>query len=285
MTGDAALGRTSRRLRDLVEPIAAGVYFAPEATAGYEVLGLDWFEGYFCSRSACLGKAPWTVVCGAFGVFEPSVVEQFVTSGWAKTDPEPVLAARLAGAEASLERLAGSPTGEVARATEILRSLTDGLDVAGRALFAGLAALSKPTSPWGALWRAADLVRERRGDAHVAAWIPYFDACEINLVTELAWGLPPRSFVLTRGWKDDALDAAYARLESRGLVESESLTGAGRRLRGDVERATDQAERAVIERLADDADELFALLEPWSKAIIGGKGYPIDPSALPDVRG
>src|SRR5438128_8811539 len=53
------LHTAARRLRNVVEPIAAGVYFAPEARDRYRGLGLDFFEGYFCSRGACLGKAPW----------------------------------------------------------------------------------------------------------------------------------------------------------------------------------------------------------------------------------
>jgi hypothetical protein len=279
------LGTTSRRLRDLVEPIAAGIYFAPEAHERYEALGLDFFRGYFCSRGACLGTAPWTVICAAFGVFKPEIVEQFVTEGWQKTTAEPMLDARLAGAEASLQRMLGDPDDGVERATEILYSLTDGLDVAGRALFGGLSALPRPTSPWGALWRAADLVRERRGDAHIAAWIPHFDSCEISTITELAHGLPPRSFVYTRGWSVDDVDAAQARLEARGLLDGQATTDAGRKLRGDVERATDEAEHDVIDRLGDRADELFALLEPWSRAILDAKGYPADPGALPEIRG
>lgn len=282
MTDD--LGTKSRRLRDLVEPIAAGIYFAPEAHAGYEALGLDFFKGYFCSRGACLGTAPWTVICAAFGVFKPEIVEQFVTEGWEKTSAEPMLEARLAGAEASLQRMLGNPDDGVERATEILYSLTDRLDVAGRALFGGLSALPRPTSPWGALWRAADLMRERRGDAHIAAWIPHFDACEISTITELAWEVPPRSYVYTRGWSEADVDAAQARLEARGLVDGQTITDAGRKLRGDVERATDQAEREVIERLGDRADELFALLEPWSRAILDAKGYPADPGTLPEIR-
>jgi Helix-turn-helix family len=40
---DDELRSTARRLRDLVEPIAANVYFAPEAYAAYEALGVTGF--------------------------------------------------------------------------------------------------------------------------------------------------------------------------------------------------------------------------------------------------
>ena len=291
MTSDTNAGppatavSAARHLRDLVEPIAAGVYFAPETHDGYTREGLNFFEGYFCSRGACLGRAPWSVICAAFAAFKPEVVEQAVTGGWEKSGPEPLLAARLAGAEAQLERLCGDPGPEVERATALLFELTDGVDPSGRMLYAGLSVLPRPESPWGALWRAADLVREHRGDGHIAAWISHVDSTEITVLSELAWGIPPRSYVFTRGWSEDDVDAACARLETRGLARGTELTDAGRTLRREIEDATDDAERAVIDRLGDRADELFGLLEPWSQAIVAGGGYPVDPSKLRQVRG
>jgi Helix-turn-helix family len=272
----------ARTLRSLTEPIAAGVYFAPEAIDGYAALGLDYFEGYFCSRSACLGEAPWSVVCAAFAAFKPAAVEAAVTSGWQKTDAPAMLDARLNGATAQLERLIGdiAAPDDVARATALLSELTDGIDPSGRMLYSGLSVLPRPETPLGALWRAADLVREHRGDGHIAAWIPHLDSTEITVLTELAWEIPPRSYVFTRGWNAEEVDAAYERLEARGLVDGESFTPAGRELRERIERDTDLANREVVERLDDRADELFALLRPWARAIVEGGGYPADPKNL-----
>ena len=64
----AATARTARRLRELVEPIAAAVYFAPEAQRRYEGLGLNYFEGYFCSRSAVPRRG---AVAGRVGARSP----------------------------------------------------------------------------------------------------------------------------------------------------------------------------------------------------------------------
>lgn len=278
------LGRRARRLRDVVEPIAAGVYFAPEAHAAYRELGIEFIPGYFCSRGACLGRAPWSVICAVFGAFKPEVVRDAVTEGWSKTDPESLLAARQEGAEAQLTRICGEPGEDVARATELLSGLTDGVDPSGRVLFSGLMALPRPETPWGAFWRAIDLVRERRGDGHLAAWIPHLDSCEVTLLTELTWEIPPRSYAFTRGWSDADMDAGHARLEARGLVQGDTITEAGRDLRSRIERATDSAEREVLERLGDDTDELCALLEPWAKAILVNGEYPTDPAAMPEIR-
>ncbi len=274
--------RLARTLRNVTEPIAASVYFAPEAHERYEALGLNYFEGYFCSRGACLGRAPWSVIAAAFAAFKPQAVERAVTSGWAKTGPDELLAAREAGATAQLERLIGATANEddVRRATEILDAMTDGVDPSGRALYAGLSILDRPTSTFGALWRAADLVREHRGDGHIAAWIPHVDSTEITVMTELSWRIPPRTYVFTRGWGEDDVDAAYRRLEARGLIADGALTADGNALREHIERTTDEATRAVMDRLGSRADELVALLAPWSEAIVAGNGYPASPKNL-----
>ena len=101
--------------------------------------------------------------------------------------------------------------------------MTDGVDPSGRMLFSGLSVLPAPDTPFGGLWHAADLVREHRGDGHIAAWIPHVDSTEITVMTELAWGIPPRSYVFTRGWTEDEVDAAYDRLHERGLIDGDAL--------------------------------------------------------------
>jgi hypothetical protein len=68
-------------------------------------------------------------------------------------------------------------------------------------------------------------------------------------------------------------------------VDGTELTDAGRQLRADIERETDLATREVIERLGDQIDELFSIIEPWSQAIVAGGGYPVDPSKLMSVTG
>ena len=274
---------TARRLRDLVEPLAAAVYFAPEAQQRYEALGLNYFEGYFCSRSAVLGAAPWRVVSGVFAAFKPSVVERAVTGGWAKTTPEALLEARLAGARDQYLRMIGEPSDAMVAAADLLLEVTDGLDMSGRPLFAGLAGLPVPgpDDPAGRLWRAADLVREHRGDGHIAAWIGHVDSTEVTVLTELWWGIEPGSYVWTRGWDGDDVAAARARLTSRGLLDGDgALTDAGRDLRETIELATDRAARAVVEPLGDRAGELFAALAPWSKALVGEGGYPASPATM-----
>jgi hypothetical protein len=274
---------TARRLRALVEPLSAAVYFAPEAQRRYEAFGLKYVEGYFCSRSACLGEAPWRVVAGVFAAFKPSIVERAVTSGWAKTDPEPLLEARLDGARDQIVRMVGEPGDDFVRAADMLLELTGGVDGSGRPLYSGLAGLPVPgpDDPAGRLWRAADLAREYRGDGHVAAWIAHLDSAEVTVLTELWWGIGKDSYLWTRGWDADDAAAARGRLTDRGLLDGEGeLTAAGRDLREEIERTTDLSVREIVGRLGDRADELFALLEPWSRAMVGEGGYPASSAAM-----
>src|SRR5204863_2312264 len=114
--GSAAMSQRARHLWDVVEPIAANVYFAPEAHAAYEKLGFSGVDAppnavhypdpvaYFSSRGACLGAAPGEVVAAAFGVFKRDMVVALVDQGRAICgDPEALLAAREEGATASLQ--------------------------------------------------------------------------------------------------------------------------------------------------------------------------------------
>ena len=169
----------ARRLRNAVEPVAAGVYFAPESHEEYEALGFDGspvaadgvarpeLKSYFTSRGACLGQVPGEVITSAFGCFNPRVVVPAVTAGWQVADRESLLAARERGSTAMLERVLGEKPEGMARVTELLRRGADAAPWAGHAVYSGLRSLGFPGTPMGDMWRAADLLREHRGDSHV----------------------------------------------------------------------------------------------------------------------
>jgi hypothetical protein len=106
------------------------------------------------------------------------------------------------------------------------------------------------------------------------------DPVEIGLLTELYWGLETGSYIRSRAWSREQIDAGLQRLEGKGYVRDRAFTDAGRAFRRDIERATDAMEDGVVRALGDDADELFAILEPWTKAIVDQGGYPVDPSRI-----
>jgi hypothetical protein len=278
----------ARRLRNAVEPVAAGVYFAPESFAAYEALGFPGspaadehgvprpeLKSYFTSRGACMGQVSGEVVAAAFGCFKPEIAVGAVAAGWQVTSRDAILDAREQGATGMLRRVLGDRPEGLERATALLRRAADAAPWAGRPLFGGLRSLPEPTSPVGAMWRAADLVREHRGDSHVMAWaVGGAGAVEVLLLTEQWWGMPPRSYTPSRGWSAGDMDACFARLQQRGLMDGEEITDAGRAFREEIEVRTDELERPVIDALGADLDELLEHLDRWSAAIIDAHSYP-----------
>ena len=149
--------RTVRRLRDLLEPIAASVYFAPECHAAYQDLGFGPSEGdfggvaapnrvaYFWSRGAAIGDVDGEVIASAFGVFNPSIVCPQVDQARAIASRAAILDARMSGQRAFLDRVLGPDArANVAAALAILRDLADATTLPGHPLCAGLRALGSP---------------------------------------------------------------------------------------------------------------------------------------------
>jgi len=281
------LSERARALAAALEPVAGQVYFAPECHSGYEVLGFGGSPGdfagvagpdgaaYFCSRGSVMGQVPGEVVAAAFGVFNPAVVIPLVRHGWRLTDAATIGAARDTGAVGQLRRILGERPAGLERANELLDRAVAPLRPEGKPLYSGLLSLGLPGEPLADAWRKADLLREYRGDAHVAAWTTAgFDAPEIGLLTEPYWGLPLRTYVRSRSWSDSDLDAAEGRLMERGLLAGGTLTDDGRRAREELECATDAQCRPVVEALGEDMQELLEILRPWGVAIRDAKGYP-----------
>jgi len=280
----------TRTLRNICEPIGANVYFAPEVHQRYIALGLQAMgSGYFCSRSASMGKPSGLVVTAAFGVFNPAVVVPAVEAGWAVTEPGPLLEARYDGAVASLRRLLDElDTLQIARAVELLRRGLEVAEGAGHPLFSGLKGLPWPDEQLGQLWRCCDMVREHRGDSHIAVWTrAMLKPIEIQLMSELQMGIPLKTYSLTRGWSIEQMDAAMQGMRERGWVEGDSFTPEGRAFREQIESDTDDMEAPIVDAIAEDFDELIEILSPWTAAIvkvgIAGGGYPGGRDAIRDL--
>ncbi|HEU4840390.1 MAG TPA: hypothetical protein VFT09_03080, partial [Ilumatobacteraceae bacterium] len=271
----------------VLEPVTGQVYFSPECHANYVALGFAPSSGqfggvaapdgpaYFTSRGSVLGQVPGTVVAATFGVFNPEVVVPAVTFGWTKTDAATICQARTDGAIAQLERILGPEPDGVERANELLARAVEPLRPEGRSLYAGQASLPLPETTLGQVWRRGDMLREFRGDSHIAAWIAAgLDATEIGLLTELYWGLKMRTYSRTRAWSDEQFDAATERLTAKGLLADGVFTERGREVREAIEDETDRQMRPALDALGDDAAELFAILAPWGQAIRDAQGYP-----------
>lgn len=300
-TGDdrAAETATARRLRNVLEPIASNVYFSPDVNDAFEALGfgpgvsaegcltIAEPSGYYCSRAACMGHVAGEVVVAAFGVFNPALIIPAVTRGWSIATAEQVLDARERGATASLARILGDQPA-IAEATSVLQRGAAAGNASGRFLYAGLRSLGVPSTPWGALWRAVDSIREYRGDSHLASWIATgLDPVEIGLITEIYYGMPCKRYHRGRGWTEADLDAGLARLRDRHLIAGQPprLTDAGTELRESIEVSTDVQQRPIIEAIGDDLDDLIDTLAPWSAAIVAASGFPTSVDQIPPMWG
>jgi hypothetical protein len=262
------------------------VYFAPECHSRYQALGFGASPGlvdgvalpdgpaYFCSRGSVMGQVSGEVIASAFAVFNPAAVVPAVGYGWTLTDAGTICDARTAGATEQLVRILGDRPEGVEQAAGLLQQAGERLRPEGRPLYAGLLAQGLPGDEVGDVWRLADRLREFRGDAHTAAWTAAgFDATEIGLLTELYWGLRPRTYVRTRAWSDADLDAAEGRLTDRGMLAGGAFTDAGRAAREEVERGTDRQCRPIVEALGDGVDTLAGILRGWGEAIRSAGGY------------
>ena len=161
-----------------------------------------------------MGQVPGEVVAAAFGCFNPKVVVPARRGGWQIASREAILEARERGATAML---AAGPRRAARRprrgSPSCCAAAADAAPWAGRPIYAGLRSLGFPGHPLGAMWRAADLLREHRGDSHVISWaVGGADAVEVLLLTEQWWGLPARAYTPTRGWSGADMDAGFERL-------------------------------------------------------------------------
>ena len=183
-------GGPARRLRDAIEPIAMhAVWCARTNRRLADAFGLDFLGAYVWGRASALGDAAPGVVVAGFAVFEPSFLAGVYTDARSKAAWADLVAARDAATEESLGELL--PGEAVADVTAVLRRGIDAADPAGRPLFAGLAGREWPTDGYGQLWRACDILREHRGDSHIAACVAAgLDAVEMNVLTEVWLGMP-----------------------------------------------------------------------------------------------
>ncbi|MFI1970924.1 SCO6745 family protein [Streptomyces cinnamoneus] len=281
-----AAGTAARTLWQLFEPVHAVTYFAPEALTAYAEAGLrGWRRGYFAGRAAPLGPVGPEPVTAAFFSFAPGTVARALPAVWEITPPGRALELRRSGARAALARLLSGREKEAARAGELLEPYARGLDHGGRVLAAANAALDVPGDPLDRLWHAATVLREHRGDGHVAALVAAgLDGCEV-LVLRTGIDIPRSELQPYRGWTDEEWEAAARRLGDRGLLAADgSATEEGRRLHAAVEEATDRAAARPWRGVPAEAlREVADVLAPLARACARSLRFP-NPIGLPEAE-
>jgi len=253
---------------ELVEPIGLIPYSAEEPNEEMFALGFtNYWDTYFAGRAAPLGIVPAEVVDALFYNFAPGEVARHIPKVWGTTTPEAAIAARRQGCTRALRRILGDHTESsgFARGTELLMKAATSAPVEGRPMYAALRAIPAPADVVTRLFHAASLLREHRGDGHIAAlMVEGIGGLEAHVLLALAMDLPAERFGRIHHLPPAQLAAVIDAMRDRGLIAADGwLSERGRVVRQRVEALTDDLAVRPYETLEpNELDELVSALEP-----------------------
>jgi hypothetical protein len=263
---------TARRLFPLVGTIHEVAYSARPYEEFVALGARNYWDYYFAGRAAPLGQAPAEVVHAAFYNFGPGEVARHIPFVWTLMTPEQALAARERGCTAALRRALGdlADSDNVGRAGELAERAAYAAPTEGRVLYAGLRALDPPEEPVARLWHALTLLREHRGDGHIAALVAEgVGGLESHMLLAIDWGMQPEEFGRIHHLPKPLLAEVRRGLQDRGLVtEAATFTDEGRATKDRVEALTDALAAPAYDVLSgNEVEELISLLEPLAAAV------------------
>jgi hypothetical protein len=261
----------ARRLFDLTEPIPLVNFSSDEPNEAMAELGFgNYWDGYFAGRAAPLGRVPAEVVHAAFYNFGPGEVARHIPRVWELTTPAAAHAARQKGCVAALRKILGElvDTPGLARAADLLTKAATSAPTAGRVMYAALRALPIPDEPVARLWHSANMLREHRGDGHIAALVSErIGGLEAHVLAALDMGIhPAESFGRIHHLPKPLLAEVMDGLRSRDLIDASGhFTPEGRATKDRIEALTDVLAEAPYDGLSPaELDELVAVLGPIS---------------------
>jgi hypothetical protein len=263
----------ARRMYELLEPICLVTFFADECNQELAALGhRTYWDGYFASRAAPLGRVPAQVVHAAFYNFAEGEAARHIPSAWATIPPEASVAARERGSAASLRRILGDElvlSPGLVRAADLTTKAAISAPTTGRIMYAGMRTLDIPVAR---LWHSATMLREHRGDGHIAALVGAgIGGTEAHVISALAAGIyPAESFGRIHHLPRRRLAAVMNGLRERGLLDAEGrFTEAGRETQRRIEALTDELALRPYEALSTaERDELTTELEPITAKLV-----------------
>jgi len=266
----------ARRMFELLEPICLVTYFADECNEELAALGhRTYWDGYFASRAAPLGRVSAQVVHAAFYNFADGEAARHIPSAWETIPPEASVAARERGSAASLRRILGDGLADspgMVRAADITTKAATNAPTEGRVMYAGMRTLKVPSDPVARLWHSATMLREHRGDGHIAALVgARIGGTEAHVLSALEQGIhPPESFGRILHLPKERLAAVMDGMRERGLIDSEShFTDAGRATKQRIETLTDELATPPYDALSPaELDELITELEPITATLV-----------------
>ncbi|MFI6560644.1 hypothetical protein [Streptomyces sp. NPDC050534] len=284
MTTAALDARAGRRCHNMLNSLHATHYFSPDLGEELSALGITHPKARnFAVRAAALGPVGPGTVAATFYNYKYELVARHVPTVWETATPAQTLAARARAADSTLRRLLGEDvlaSAEMAEAARLALRATEACTRPARPLYSAHADLPVPDQPHMALFHAATLLREHRGDGHVAVLMSAeLDGLEAVVThTATGKGMTPKWVFGTRGWSQEEWDAARGRLRERGLIDAAGeLTEQGVMLRAEIEAETDRLDRAPYEHLgAEGVERLTELGKAFAGAAVGAGAFPAD---------
>ncbi len=282
---------TVARLHGITTWFHVFIYSASEAAEEYEAIGLDGRSGYFASRAAPMGPVPPEVITATFYNFPHGLVERWMRGRWETVSPAEASAARWQAVgrvlDAHVRPVMSAEA--VAEATAIVERAVDGLTWPGRPLAAGHAAVLDqcPDDDLVRLWHLTTVLREWRGDGHVALLTTEpLSGVECTVISHaLAKG---RSFLkASRSWRDDEWAAAVERLVATGWISAEdTMSDEGKVRRRALETRTNELAAEMWDGF-DDAtvNRLGDVLEPAVEALTAADYFAMFGRPAPKTDG
>src|SRR3954452_16488874 len=267
----------ARRMFELVEPIGVIPYSADELNDTMFALEFtNYWDTYFAGRAAPLGVVPAEVVDALFYNFAPGEGARHIPKVWSTTTPEAAIAARRTGCANALRRILAdhidSPA--FARATELLVKAATSAPLEGRPMYAALRALPVPDDVVVRMFHAASLLREHRGDGHIAALMTEaIGRLEAHALFALGMDMPAEKFGRIHPLPAPQLAAVIDGMRDRGLIGDDGwLSQRGRAVKERVEGLTDDLAAKPYESLAPgELDELMSTLEPLATLLLAAQ--------------
>jgi hypothetical protein len=243
----------------------------PAVSDAMAALGLtlsDLTQVNFVTRSAPLGPVPAEVVQATFYNFHPSAIAAVIPEAWRRASPEAILFAQgqaLSGPLSSALSLLDE--WEVAELARLSRAATEAIATRreGRPLFAALTSLPWPNEDHLVIWHAGKLLREHRGDGHLAtlmvAGLSGIDALVVHEAFDPK--IPAGVLRPMRQWSAAAWELAMEDLRTRGWLTDAAeatLTEDGRQRRQWIEDRTDQLAAIAFEPIGNRGIERMTTL-------------------------
>jgi hypothetical protein len=269
----------ARRMFELVEPIGVIPYSAEEPNEAMFALGFtNYWDTYFAGRAAPLGRVPAELVDALFYNFAPGEVARHIPKVWQTTTPEAAIAARRRGCVEALRRILGDHVDApaFARATELLLAAATSAPVEGRPMYAALRATLIPDDVVARFFHAASLLREHRGDGHIAALMTEgVGGLEAHVLLALDANMPAEKFGRIHHLPRGQIAAVIDGMRDRDLIGDDGwLSEPGRAVKQRVEALTDDLAAKPYESLEpDEHDELVATLEPLATLLLAAQDW------------